>query len=431
MKKIVVLLILIQCISCKNDTTKVQSPEERAVFVKDSTRNAQIAADEKAKKRNAFVADSTQKANLQAHLNDSIAKAKAKKILKSMTDTMRPNDWSWMNQHFYKHFVGKFGEDSASLNMTFGRGSRYDDEYIYVTIHTQKQMYRFYAYKGEQYEGETEHYKKHLVLFPNIYTEDNSDRHHNYGLLPLAVRLEDADFQGVTIDYKTKQVIPLNFKIAKDDGAIDLTYVNHFQEQEVGITKIVYSLGNVVPDATHQPLMQLFKKEHINQSWTQYQADFAKIRNERLREIKKSLAQHDTSGRDRFISQAVDHIVLYNQLNNIVIGHFKYSNTDEGYGDAGCDFVQINVEKNKILSKSDVLMDDWKQKISRFFEATGESAEIANIMAQRVEYGFFTNAGVVFINYGNHGWYYPQYFVPFSALKAVLKPNFIANYVKN
>jgi hypothetical protein len=408
MKKILFLLILIQCISCKNDTTKAQSPENRAAFVKDSTKKAAV----------------------QAHLNDSIAKAQAKKILKSVTDTMRPNDWSCMNQHFYKHFIGKFGEDSASLNMTFGRGSRYNGEYIYVTIHTQKKMYRFYAYKAEQYKRETDQYKKHLVLFPNIYTEDNSDRHDNYGLHPLAVRLEGSDFQGVTIDYKTKQLIPLNFKVAKDDGAIDLTYVNHFQEQQVGITQIVYSLSDIIPDAAHQPLMKLLKKEKINQSWTQYQADFAKIRNERLSEIKKSLAQHDTSGRDRFISQAVDPIVLYNQLNNIVIGRFKYSNIDESYGYADCNFLQINVEKNKVLTKSDVLMDDWRQKISRSFEATGESAEIANIMAQRVEYGFFTNAGVVFMGYYNHGWYYPQYFVPFSALKTVLKPDFRATYVK-
>jgi hypothetical protein len=424
MKKILFLLILTQCISCKNDTKKAQSPEEQAEFVADSIRNATAVA----AIRNAFVVDSTKQAAIQA---DSIAKLQAKKILKSVTDTMRPNDWSWMNQHFYKHFVGKFGGDSASLNMTFGRGSRYDDEYIYVTIHTKKQMYRFYAYKTEQYEKKTREFKKHLILYPNIYTEDDTDYHNNYGLHPLVVRLEDTDFQGVTIDYKTKQVISLDFKVSNEDGAIDLNYINHFQMQQVGITEIRSSLSDIVPDEAHQPLIKLLKKEQINQSWTQYQADFAKIRNERLNNIKKSLAQHDTAGRDRFISQALEHTILYNQLNNIVIGRFSYSNIDESYGYANCDFLQINVSKNKVLKESDILVDGWEQKIYGIFPANEGIPSIADLMPQKVEYGFFTNVGVVFIGDFNHGWSYTQYFVPFSALKAVLKPNFITNYVKN
>jgi hypothetical protein len=75
-------------------------------------------------------------------------------------------------------------------------------------------------------------------------------------------------------------------------------------------------------------------------------------------------------------------------------------------------------------------VDDWKQKVSSAFMEIAKTQEVADIMARRVKYAFFTNAGVVFMGYYNHGWYYPQYFVPFSALKGVLKPDFRATYVK-
>lgn len=402
-----VILSLLLCVSCVNNNTETKKK------LSETTSNSSNA-----------VQNSPTTAIELPFSKDSANKVAAAAILKGISDTLPPNDWSLFKGYFYKHFVGKFGDDSASLNMTFGRGSRYNNEYIYITIHTPTQMYRFYGYNYEQYEQNTKKRKKHLILYPNVYTEDDTYRHNNYGFHYLLIRLENDDFQGFTVAYKNGTVIPLNFKVSDEGGAIPLQYVNHFKQEQVGITKISCSLNDIIPDNQHQTLMDILEKEGINQSWNKYLSDFAKVRNERLKEIKESLMQGDTSGRNGFISQTLEHTVLYNQFNNIVIAIGLYDNDGITYGGGGSEFLQIDVEKNKVIKKADVLVEDWKKKISSVFQANGEDEETADIMAQRKSYGFFTNAGIVFVGEYNHGWQYTQYFVPFSILKPVLKPSF-------
>ena len=335
---------------------------------------------------------------------------------------------------YYKHYMGRFNDEPAELNLTLSQAG-YDGDYVFcgsMIVGKERRLAQLF--------GKQSFMKGKDSTRISLYINEESDIiKYPTGFMKGHFSNTAASFKGIMIDEHTLKPINFSFQESYTEG------VSKFELSPFGKTTkykgvntryLLWRFKNTESDSTPFYLLNRTKDNDAKSSISQFENDcksrkttFLKFRNENIKTaLEDTINGHFETG----IGFNWSTCILSNNKKLMVVQFNNWQTDASSYGGYWTECVMYDLEKDIRLQEKDVLKADYKKTITlsakKHYPWMFENNR--NYDENSLQFSAVTKEGILMLGTGNHGWICSYYFFPISEVKKALKPSFVSEYLE-
>jgi hypothetical protein len=336
---------------------------------------------------------------------------------------------------YYKHYMGRFNDEPAELNLTLSQAG-YDGDYVFsgsMIIGKERRLIQLFGNQSFMKERDSTR-----ISF-DIEEESDSIKYPT-GFMKGHFSNNAASFKGIMIDEHTLKPIYFNFQESYTEG------VSKFELSPFGKTTkykgvntryLLWRFKNTESDSTPFYLLEGRKDDNgAKSSINQFEDDcdrskkvFLKFRDENIKmALEDTINGHFETG----IGFNWSTCILSNNRKLMVVQFNNWQTDASSYGAYWTECVMYDLEKNIRLQEKDVLKANYKKTIKAVAKKHYPwmlEIRSGNYIENTLQFSAVTKEGILMLGEGNHGWMCSYFFFPISEVKEALKSSFVSEYL--